>query len=150
MNPIARGGPFWTPITPQRGPFSTLKHIIRAEAQYPTAVLRRIGTSRRLSPRVATGSLIGAEQSIPEKVDDREIAIRVQVMDETPMGWAGVQAICDFVHKHLAFNMRIPARAERRGRRSKSSGAYAATMRTWGDVLSMHEHARSLLRRLSG
>ena len=35
-----------------------------------------------MSPRVAIGPSISAEQLIPEKVDDREVAVRVQVMDE--------------------------------------------------------------------
>jgi Transglutaminase-like superfamily len=35
--------------------------------------------------------------------DDRLSEIAWQLFEKTPPGWARVQAICDFVHHHIAF-----------------------------------------------
>jgi hypothetical protein len=51
-------------------------HTASDWAEDPPAVLRA------LSPRVSIGSSVCAEKSIPEEVDDREIAVAVQVMNQ--------------------------------------------------------------------
>jgi hypothetical protein len=64
VNPIARGGPFWTPITPQSGPFSTPEHTRGAmqdpahprptERSLPRRPIRRAEPQREGRWRVAT------------------------------------------------------------------------------------------------
>ena len=58
---------------------------------------------------------------------DRLSDIAWQLFEKTPPGWARVQAICDFVHRHIAFGYEQPAPARRRGRLMRKARASAAT-----------------------
>ena len=50
---------------------------------------------------------------------------------ETPPGWARVQAICDFVHDHIAFDYRTPTRCAPPTAATTTGPGSAATSRIW-------------------
>jgi transglutaminase-like putative cysteine protease len=62
---------------------------------------------------------------------DRLSEIAWQRFGAGPTGWARVQAICDFVHRHIEFGY-PHARATRTAlEATTSAAACAVTMRTW-------------------
>ena len=63
---------------------------------------------------------------------DRLSEIAWKLFGQTPLGWARVQAICDFVHHHIAFGYEH-ARADQDGLGGlqRAHAASAATSRIW-------------------
>ena len=74
---------------------------------------------------------------------------RLASVRQTPTGGGRVQAICDYVHRHIAFSYQDARSTKRHGRRSRRARACAATTRTWHRVLPLHEHSLSVLHGLS-
>lgn len=73
---------------------------------------------------------------------DRLSEIAWQLFGHSPMGWGRVQAICDFVHGHIAFNY-----ADARSTRTAWE-AFNERRGVCRDPLPVHEHTGTLLHRL--
>ena len=111
--------------------------------------------------RSATRSSI-AVQDLPEETllfllgsryceTDRLSETAWRLFGKTPTGWARVQAICDFVHSHIAFGYEH-ARMTRSGAGSLTR-AHRRVPRLRASrrrLLPLHEHSGALLHRLPG
>ena len=76
------------------------------------------GPTRHLSiaglENVRIGTSVGSEQSVPEEVDHREIAVRVQVVDEVTLLLAPEPSeTCEFRSCDMVFLVKIYVRGER-------------------------------------
>ena len=60
---------------------------------------------------------------------DRLSDIAWSLFGSTPLGWARVQAICDYVHQHIVFGYEHARASGPHGRRTASVPASAGTMR---------------------
>ena len=82
---------------------------------------------------------------------DRLSEIAWSLFGKTPLGWSRVQAICDYVHQHLAFGYEH-ARATRDGVGSllRSHWGLPGLCAPCGRSLPLHEHPGAVLHGLSG
>jgi transglutaminase-like putative cysteine protease len=80
---------------------------------------------------------------------DRLSEIAWSLFGKTPLGWGRVQAICDYVHQHIAFGYEHARASRTAGKPTASAPASAVTMLTWRSLLSLHEHPSAILHRLS-
>ena len=62
---------------------------------------------------------------------DRLSELAWSLFANTPPGWPRVQAICDFVHDHLAFGYQYASAPSPRCRPTTTATACAATLPTW-------------------
>jgi transglutaminase-like putative cysteine protease len=105
----------WVPVTAYHDAFGNWCSRIVAPAGRiriaSTAVLNDSGAPDMTVPTAQQASV----QDLPDDVlvfllgsryceTDRLSETAWQLFGNTPMGWARVQAICDFVHGHIAFN----------------------------------------------
>ena len=68
-----------------------------------------------------------------------------------PTGWARVQAICDYVHDHIAFGYQhASVHAHRLGRLPRAARRVPRFRPPGDHALPLHEHPRALLHRLPG
>ena len=81
---------------------------------------------------------------------DRLSDIAWKLFENTPPGWARVQAICDFVHRHIAFGYEH-ARATKTAWEAyqRRQGRLPRLRPSRHRVLPLHEHSGALLHRLS-
>ena len=81
---------------------------------------------------------------------DRLSEIAWSLFGKTPLGWGRVQAICDYVHQHIAFGYEH-ARASRTAWEAfcDRTGVCRGLCPSRGRVVSVHEHPGALLHRLS-
>ena len=82
---------------------------------------------------------------------DRLSDIAWQLFAHAPLGWARVQAICDFVHRHITFGYEF-ARATRTAWEALSGAdGRVSRLRAPGrHALPMHEHSGAVLHGLPG
>jgi transglutaminase-like putative cysteine protease len=91
--------------------------------------------------RVASGAQQHSVEDLPDDAlvfllgsryceTDRLSEIAWSLFGKTPLGWSRVQAICDYVHQHLAFGYEHARYEKRRGKPTAIAPACAATMRT--------------------
>ena len=62
---------------------------------------------------------------------DRLTGIAWNLFGKAPTGAGRIYAICDYVHRHIAFSYQDADRQERRGRLFRKAEACAATTRIW-------------------
>jgi hypothetical protein len=75
----------------------------------------RVLDLRTLSPRITIGPSVSAEQSVPEEVNDREIAVCVKVMDEMKLLLVPEPGkACEFGSFYVVFLVKIDMREKRR------------------------------------
>jgi hypothetical protein len=77
---------------------------------------------------------------------DRLSEIAWKLFEQTPPGWARVQAICDFVHRHISFGYEH-ARATMTAWEVFNEGKGVCPSRYY--ILPLHEHSGALLHRIS-
>ena len=97
-------------------------------------------------PEDALVFLLGSRYCDTEKLSE----IAWKLFGQTPMGWARVQAICDFVHNHISFgyeHARVTRTAsEAFNERKRRMPRFCAS---GGFILPLHEYSGPLLHRLS-
>ena len=92
-------------------------------AACPTRGASSAADPGRGSARVDAG--LSARQ--PLLRDRPAVRNRLAAVRQRPPGWARVQAICDFVHRHIAFGYEHARATRRRGRPIRKAWASAAT-----------------------
>jgi transglutaminase-like putative cysteine protease len=102
------------PITPYRDMFGNWCSRIVAPAGLMRLAADGIIRDSGLPDPVATSAIQHAVEDLPPDTlvyllgsryceTDRLSEVAWQLFQNTPLGWARVQAICDFVHRHIAF-----------------------------------------------
>lgn len=112
--------------------------------------------------RVASGAQQHSVAELPDEVfvfllgsryceTDRLSEIAWSLFGNTPLGWSRVQAICDYVHQHLAFGYEH-ARAIRTAWEAycDRTGVCRGSCAPRGRSLPLHEHPGAVLPGLSG
>ncbi len=74
-----------------------------------------------------------------------------QLFESTAPGWWRVQAICDYVHKHIAFDYQnARAHAQRRASLRRTNRRLPRLCAPGHHILPLHEHSGPLLHRIPG
>jgi len=97
-------------------------------------------------PPEALTFLLGSRYCETDRLSD----VAWKLFEKAPPGWARVQAICDFVHRHIAFGYEH-ARATMTGLGGiqRRQGRVSRLCAPRHHVLPLHEHPGALLHRLS-
>ena len=80
---------------------------------------------------------------------DRLSEIAWSLFGKTPLGWSRVQAICDYVHQHIAFGYEHARHQDGLGSLLRPHRRLPGLCAPRGRLVSLHEHPDALLHRLS-
>ena len=96
-------------------------------------------------PDEALVFLLGSRYCETERLSE----IAWSLFGKTPLGWSRVQAICDYVHQHIAFGYEH-AHQDGLGSLLRSHRRLPGLCSPRRRLLSLHEHPGAILHRLSG